>query len=82
MNKVALNFTEGLNILRGYGYKKGSDMTASHDVIYVGLTCRSVSNEDIQRLISLGFYQGFIDNVINPFSVNNYKIEEFWAFDT
>lgn len=63
-----LKFIEGMNILQKYfkdpaGYHIGAD----HDVIYVFKTDKSVSKEDKERLIALGWiknrYDGWLFNV-------------------
>ena len=52
------NFVDGINILRPYYDKQdGYHLGAEHDEVYLYATDKPVSEEDLKKLLSLGWFQ-------------------------
>lgn len=75
------NVIEGLQILQKYrDQQDGYDLGAEHDVLYAYSTDRPLSEEDVNRMIELGWFQE--DSDCPPgelFSAQYYDSEESWS---
>lgn len=76
------NFIKGLEILQQY-YKNpnGYHISAEHDVVYVFKTDRPVSQDDLTRLVALGWFQEGTceDRDGDDFKSEHYDPEESWT---
>lgn len=73
------NFTEGINIIAKYFNKKdGYHIGAEHDQFYVYQTDRELSEDDIKKMIELGWFQE-VDAKGEEFSLGDYDKEEGWS---
>ena len=76
---------EGLTILEKYrNSPNGFNVSAEHDQIYVHKTDRPVSGKDIDRLISLHWFQDEVDfgddeETGGDFAAKHYDPEESWS---
>lgn len=70
---------EGLNIFAKYYTKPdGYNVGAEHDVIYAYATDNVISEEDLNRLVELGWHQE-VDTGDDDFEAKHYDPEEGWS---
>jgi hypothetical protein len=70
---------EGLTVFEKHRDSDGYDISAEHDVLYANATDRPVCKADVQRLISLGWFQDDVDYGDGDFGVEHYDPGEGWA---
>jgi hypothetical protein len=72
---------EGLTILNKYYDNPNLDYVVFYKgFIYTYKTDKAVSNDDLEKLIELGFYQNHI-HYIASFSASDYSDKEYWFLD-
>ena len=71
---------KGLQILSNYYDKPGGYNTgANHDVVYGYPTDKPLTNEDVQKMIDLGWHQGHDEmNYNEDMKVSDYRDDESW----
>lgn len=72
------NLIAGITILQKYrDSSDGYDLGAEHDAIYAFPTDKPISQEDVAKLIELGWSQEDVE--CDEFTVVNYDPEESWC---
>ena len=72
---------EGLTILEKYrANEDGSNTGAEHDQIYAYATEKPVNDDDLKRLVELGWFQQDVETGDDDeFGVKHYDAEEGWS---
>lgn len=68
----------GLAIFQKYMNDPGYDMGAEHDAIYAYATDKPLSDEDLETVISLGWFQEHADCGDDEFAAKHYDDTESW----
>jgi hypothetical protein len=70
---------EGMSILLSYyNNPDGFNVAAEHDVIYMYRTDKSLSNEDLNKMIELGWFQENCTSDDGEFDIESYDPNEGW----
>ena len=78
----SLDLAEGIKLTAQYREKPGYDCGGEHDVIHLYGTDRPMSNDDVQKMINLGFHQEDVGDSNTDYCVGDYDPEESWVFYT
>lgn len=74
------NIIEGLTILEKYRAKPdGYNTGAEHDQIYAYSTDQPASDDDVKRLVELGWFQQDVETGDDEFTAEHYDAEEGWS---
>jgi hypothetical protein len=73
------NFKAGIDILTPYYDKPdGYHISAEHDEFFMHATDRPLSQEDLTKMIELGWHQD-VDTGDDDFAVQHYDASESWS---
>lgn len=76
---------KGLQILQPYYDKPdGYNVGAEHDVLFAFMTPKALSDDDVNKMIELGWHQEHdeVDDEDEDFSLKDYRHDESWIFYT
>jgi hypothetical protein len=76
-----VDLIKGLQILLPYyGDQSGYHAGAEHDVLYAYPTNDPLTDEDVEKMIALGWYQEHDDrDYSEDFSLSDYRQDESWC---